>query len=135
MRYYLVGIGLCALFVSTPASALCFDFLFDCGQQAYSDHQKCNEAWRASKAYKNQGCKLYKINADHVSGNTLWCFHDVYCDRGAWWQRASRKGLILPLDLASLRRCAENVRKIKKTCTPITDEQIQAQIDSQWDGD
>ncbi len=138
MRKLLIGIGLMALLFAAPvfappASALCFEFMFDCGQSKKGDHQKCNRAWRASPAYKDQGCNLHKINRDHVSGNTLWCFHDVYCNRGAWWQRAGRKGLILPLDLASLRRCAENPRTIKTDCTAITDAQIQAQIDALWD--
>ncbi len=81
----------------------------------------------------NQGCKLHKINYDRTVNGHWYCFHDVYCDRGEWWQRAGRKGLIKIDDLPKLRRCAENVRKIKTDCTPITDVQIQEQIDAQGD--
>ena len=102
----------------------------------YNNHVICNNAWKASTAYKNQGCNLHKINYDRTTNGVWYCFHDIYCDRGEWWQKATRKGLITLDHLSKLRRCAENVRKIKTTCTAITDEQIQEQIDSQqYDSD
>ncbi len=133
-----IGIGLATLLTTTlltssPASAAwCFSLGTTCPSE-YSNHVICNEHWRASEAYKNQGCNLHKVNYDRTTNGVWYCFHDIYCDRGEWWQRASRKGLISLPDISKLRRCAENVRKIKKECTPITDAQIQEQIDAQAD--
>ncbi len=70
----------------------------------YTNHTICNDGWRASEAYKNQGCKLHKVNYDRTVNGVWYCYHDVYCDRGEWWQRASRKGLISLPNIAKLRR-------------------------------
>ena len=118
---------------SSPASAAwCFSLSKTCPSE-YSNHVICNDAWRASEAYKNQGCNLHKVNYDRTVNGLWYCYHDVYCDRGEWWQRAGRKGLITLEDLSKLRRCAGNVRKIKTDCTAATDQLIQDQIDAQED--
>ena len=98
----------------------------------YVAHKACNKGWTASKAYTDQGCRSYRINADsHDPNGAVLCFYDVYCDRGEWWQRASRKGDELrPYQLGDLRRCANNPRKlVVGSCEPITDEQLQADAD------
>ena len=95
----------------------------------YATHASCNNGWKASKAYNDQGCRSYQINADHYDQEGyIICFYDVYCDRGEWWQRASRKGRNLtPAGLRMLHRCANNPRKLEHSgCDPITDEQLRA---------
>ena len=96
-----------------------------------TNHQKCWAQYRASKAYSEQGCKAHRINyhdslihyTDGKRTHDTWrCYHDIYCEQGEWWQRASRKGLIDYDELKQLRRCAENPRKIAADCEPITDE-------------
>ena len=122
----LLGTGFVA-----PASVwgLCWDWVEDCGNDMeYDDHDKCNKAWRSSKAASEQGCKLHTINADGTRGGELLCFHDVYCDRGEWWQRAEQKGRIYVPALQDLRRCANNPRKLglSHQCEPITDDELRA---------
>lgn len=95
----------------------------------------CWDQFRSSKAYSEQGCNAHRINyhdslfhyTDGEFTHDTWrCYHDIYCDKGEWWQRASRKGLIDFEELGKLKRCAYNPRKIEANCDAITDEQLEA---------
>lgn len=110
--------------------------IVDCPAPEYNNHKKCWSQFRSSPAYKDQDCEAHTINYDrsilHYDGDgnfthDSWeCFHDVYCAKGEWWQRAERKGRIDFDDLARLRRCASDPRKIDVNCDAITEEQLEA---------
>ena len=77
------------LLTSSPASAAwCFSLGTTCPSE-YSNHVICNEHWRASEAYKNQGCNLNKVNYDRTVNGVWYCYHDGPGSRGRLPTRGS----------------------------------------------
>ncbi len=128
-------------FVAIGAPALLSPPKANANADDYRRHVACNEAWRASPAYKQQQCKLRSVHWDSFlwtmrnewkivsSGNNHMekqmehsnCWVHVECDYGArLFPKGGRNGKIKYREVSKLRRCLSDPSVVNTSCEPLT---------------
>ena len=104
----------------------------------YARHVACNEAWRASHAYKVQKCQLRSVHWDSyhnkpgffgsfMAGSTCWVH--VECDFGKRpeaniFPKGIHQGKIKMNDVHKLRQCKHDASLVNTSCDPLTKEHV-----------
>ena len=114
----------------------------DTDNERYRRHVLCNEAWRASLAYKEQNCKLRSVHWDSYTNNNHWgvegeqaymaksrCWVHVECYdsnsySGLFLEKGVHLGKIDYSKVSQLRRCRDNPSVVNATCAPLTQADI-----------
>ncbi len=119
-----------------PAPALAWMSVGDREPSKYARHVACNEAWRASPAYRQQQCKLRSVHWDsyhdkpgffgnYMYGSTCWVH--IECKYGhPAFPNGGRNGKIKYREVSKLRRCKADASKVDTTCAPLTTQDVEA---------
>ena len=140
---FIVAVG--SILILVPKNANAFGVGLDniTGEPSkYRRHVLCNEAWRASLAYKEQHCKLRSVHWDsykpgvkfkgygeqaHMQSSLCWVHvecHDTDSYSGLFLEKGVHLGKIDYSKVSQLRRCRDNPSVVNATCAPLTQADI-----------
>jgi len=119
--------------ITMPLVASAWLGAIDFEPSKYQRHVACNEAWRASHAYKHHNCKWRSIHWDsYRPGYGIFymrrsnCWVHVECTHGhPVFPKGVHNGRIAYLDVFRLRRCKDDASKVNTTCVALTEAHIQ----------
>jgi len=134
------GIALSGITGPQPAEAGCYGSCpsGNFGEPTkYQRHVACNEAWRASPAYKQQQCKLRSVHWDSYHGDTGYVYMHVWRASTCWvhvectygqpaFPKSVHQGKIKLYDAYRLRRCKSDASQMNTTCAPLTTQHVEA---------
>ncbi len=133
---FMVTLALAVLTLALPQPAEAQFIGYDFEPSKYERHVACNEAWRASHAYKQQQCYLRSVHWDSYHTPGGWshflrsnCWIHIECKFGSpHYKKGQHLGKLAYLEVHKLRRCKDDPSVVNTSCNPLTNEEVNATI-------